>query len=67
LQIIIKGMTMTNKSLPIEKVQRGDSNARVTSYNEFVRRFYPDPGKPQLAKVDSSQKAKLDPQCLFSR
>jgi hypothetical protein len=40
---------------------------KVTSYNEFIRRFYPDPEKPQLAKVDSSEKAKLNADCLFSR
>lgn len=58
---------MTSKPIKTEAAPKINANAKVTSYNEFVRRFYPDPEKPQLAKVDSSQNAKLDPQCLFSR
>jgi hypothetical protein len=57
---------MTSKSTEAIK-QPPKNESKVTSYNEFIRRFYPDPEKPQLAKVDSSQKAKLDARCLFSR
>jgi len=49
---------MTNKPEKIE----APKNTTVTSYNEFIKRFYPEPTKTQLAKEDSSQSLQARPQ-----
>lgn len=53
-------------SKPTKTAGTPKNEPQVTSYNEFVRRFYPDNEKAQSAKADSSQKTQVDVKCLFS-